>query len=268
MINHDEGKSTFMRSMKYILGSIRVLLVLFNTALQVGILLVDGWINGVSIERRFMHRRRWARTSTWLLGIRLDEHTGTISDQPALIISNHRTLLDPVIQAAYLDAYIIAKASVSKLPMISQGARLTGIIFVKRDKLKSRHAARLKSEEVLKSGQNVLVYAEGTTYATQRTGKFKIGTFGIAADLNIPVIPITIEYPEAKDFWFEGSMARQIFGQVGAWRTRAKLRIGAPIKNTEAKVLLEQIQSHIDQNLLEMQDGWSEVFTKVIPENV
>jgi len=248
--------------MKYILGSIRVVLILINTAVQVGILLVDGWINGASIERRFMHRRRWAKRSLALLGIKVDSFTGSVPNQPGLIISNHRTLLDPVIQFAYMDSYVIAKAEIANLPMISQGARLTGIIFVKREKLRSRYAARQKTEEFLKSGYNVLVYAEGTTTTDRTTGKFKIGTFAIAAEHHIPVIPVAIEYPKTKDYWFEPSMAKQIFGQIGAWSTHVKLHISEPIKNTDAEQLMTAVQDEIDQNLAKMQEGWSEIFAQ------
>jgi len=248
--------------MKYILGSIRVVLILINTAIQVGILIVDGWINGVSIERRFMHRRRWAKTSLSLLGIKVDALSGHIPTQPGLIISNHRTLLDPVIQLAYMDAFIIAKAEISKLPMISQGAKLTGIIFVKREKLKSRYAARQKTEELLQSGYNVLVYAEGTTTVSQSSGKFKIGTFAIAASNDIPVIPVAIEYPKEKDYWFVESMAKQIFGQIGAWSTHVKLHFSEPMRNTNAEELMASVQREIDKSLAQMQEGWSEIFPK------
>lgn len=246
--------------MKYLLGSLRVVLILANTAFQISRLIIDESINGISVERSFKHRRRWARSCCWLLGIRLDEVSGS-SDVPyGLIISNHRTLLDPVIQAAYLDAYIIAKAEVSDLPVISFGAKKTGIIFVKREKMRSRLAARDKTQEVLLSGSSVLVYAEGTTGTNQTTEKFKVGTFAIAAEHALPVIPVAIDYPLEKDYWFKTSMSKQIFGQIGAWSTHVKLRILPSVKGTDAKSLLQEVQTSIDNNLLEMQEGWTKIF--------
>ena len=246
--------------MKYLLGSIRVVLILINTAFQISRLVVDEWINGRTVDRSFKHRRRWARSCCWLLGIRVDEVTGSPDVPYGLVISNHRTLLDPVIQAAYLDAYIIAKAEVGNLPIISLGAKKTGIIFVKRDKLRSRIAARDKTQEVLLSGSSVLVYAEGTTGTNQTTDKFKVGTFGIAAEHDLPVIPVAIDYPQQKDYWFKTSMSKQIFGQIGAWSTHVKLRILPSIKGSEAKSLMKEVRTSIDKNLLEMQEGWTQIF--------
>ena len=235
------------------------------TLLQTSCLYMDGWINGASVERGFKHRRIWARNALFLLGIKVDAITGRLPTESGLLISNHRTLLDPIIQLAYIDAFIIAKAEVAKLPAISQGARATGIIFVKREKLKSRYAARQKTEELLNTGYNVLVYAEGTTIVTRTTGTFKIGTFAIAAANDIPIIPVAIEYPKEKDYWFEASMAKQIFGQIGSWRTRVKLHIGEPLKGSDAQHLMKTVKSEIDQNLIKMQQGWSEIFVEDKP---
>ncbi len=246
--------------MKYILGSIRVVLILANTAFQISRLICDEWIHGKTVERSFKHRRRWARSCCWFLGIKIDEVSGSPDVPYGLIISNHRTLLDPVIQAAYLDAFIIAKAEVGNLPVISLGAKKTGIIFVKREKMRSRLAARDKTQEVLLSGSSVLVYAEGTTGTNQTTDKFKVGTFAIAAEHDLPVIPVAIDYPSQKDYWFKTSMAKQIFGQIGAWSTHVKLRILPSIKGTEAKSLMQEVQTSIDNNLLEMQKGWTKIF--------
>ncbi len=253
--------------MKYIIAGIRVVLILLNTAYQVSCLAVAGWIKGKTQERSFKHRRKWAQNSCRILGIKVDERIGSIGISPALVISNHRTLLDPVIQAAFVDAFIIAKAEVGNLPIISQGAKMTGIIFVKREKMRSRLAARDKTKEILENGDNVLVYAEGTTGTNRTSNKFKVGTFSIAAELNLPVIPIAIDYPLRKDYWFETSMTKQIFGQIGSWNTHVKVRVGDPIYGSDAKQLMADVQSTIDTNLLAMQQGWSKVFDELPSSN-
>ena len=246
--------------MKPVLAGIRVVLILLNTSFQMTLLFLDSWVNGKTIERSFAHRRRWARWSMRIIGVQLEEISGSLDTSSALIISNHRTLIDPVIQAAFIDAYIIAKAEVSKLPVISKGAQMTGIIFVKRERLRSRVAAREKTKEVLLSGKNVLVYAEGTTGTDRKTEPFKPGTFSIAAEYGLPVIPVAIEYADKKDYWFDNSMKSQIIGQIGTLRTRVKLRIGEPIQLSETNELMNSAKDHIDRDLLRMQQGWSNVF--------
>ena len=246
--------------MKYILTAIRAILIILNTAFQMTWLYLDSLINGKTKERGFKHRKKWAKRCIKILGIKIEEQLGNYDVSNALFISNHRTLLDPVIQTAFLDAYIIAKAEVSKLPVISQGAQMTGIIFVKRNKLKSRLAARNTTKDLLVSGQSVLVYAEGTTGTNITSDHFKPGTFAIAAEANVPVIPISIEYPERKDYWFEDSLGKQMLQQIGVWRTKVKLRFGAPITGNDAKTLMNAVKKEIDLNLLDMQSDWSKIF--------
>lgn len=243
-----------------VLASIRGIVVLIYTAFQILFLSVDTLINGKSIRLGYKHRGIWGRNSMRIEGIRLVELTGSIDVPVALIISNHRSMLDPIIQTGLMDAHIIAKDAVSGLPFIGKGAAMTGIIFVKRDKLRSRLEARNATKEALEQGYNVLVYAEGTTGTNRTSDAFKIGTFAVAAELNIPVVPVAIEYPEKEDFWTSGGLGTQVLRQTGKWRTNAKMRIGPPIHSTDPKELMVQSKEWIDSNLTEMQKGWSKMF--------
>lgn len=252
--------------MKYILTGIRSLLVVLSTAFWMLLLAIESLFLGKTTERGYKYRRRWAKSTMFFVGIKVEEIIGKIETPNALIISNHRTLLDPVVQCAFIEANIIAKAEVGNLPVISQGAQMTGIIFVKREKLKSRLAARETTKDILMNGGKVLVYAEGTTGTNRHSDKFKPGTFTIAAEEGIPVVPVAIEYPERKDYWFQESMGKQMLGQIGRWRTRVKVRIGDPIKDDDTLILLEKTQSFIDNSLLDMQKNWSEIFLEETSE--
>lgn len=246
--------------MRGILAIFRALLVIVNTAWQILILSVMSLSRGRNTGRGYAHRRIWARNAMRILGIRLVEVQGKIDVPIALIVSNHRSLLDPVIQLAYIDAHIIAKDTVGRLPVIGKGAQMTGILLVKREKLRSRVAARNATKELLEQGTSVLVYPEGTTSINQITDTFKPGTFAIASQLKIPVIPVAIEYPSPEDFWTSGGMGAQIIRQTGKWRTQAKLRIGPPHTGSDAKVLMEDCRAWIDNNLVHMQKEWSQMF--------
>lgn len=243
-----------------ILASIRALLVVIYTAWQILLLTIESLFRGATTKVGYKHRRYWARNTMRIEGIQLVENYGEISVPVALVVSNHRSLLDPVIQAACIDAHIIAKDAVGNLPVIGKGAKMTGIVFVKREKLRSRLAARNATKELLEQGINVLVYAEGTTGINKTSDKFKPGTFAIATELEIPVIPVAIDYKKKEDFWTSGGMGAQIMRQTGKWSTKAKLRIGEPIYANDAVDLMNQTKTWIDNNLSEMQKGWSEMF--------
>ena len=243
-----------------ILAVFRAIMVVLYTAWQILLLAIESLFRGATLSVGYKHRRYWARNTMRIEGIKLVEKTGEITVPVALVVSNHRSLLDPVIQAAYIDAHIIAKDAVGNLPMIGKGARMTGIVFVKREKLRSRLAARNATKDLLEQGINVLVYAEGTTGTKKTTNGFKSGTFAIATELGLPVIPLAIEYPKVQDFWTSGGMGAQMMRQTGKWNTEAKLRIGPPLYGSDPRELMKETQNWIDSNLAEMQEGWSEMF--------
>ena len=245
--------------MKTIVAFSRSILILLNTSQLMLRLWVISLVKGESDQLGFRFRGKWADSSQRILGIKLDELTGSMSSQPALYVSNHRAMVDPLIQCSFIHAFIIAKDEVGGIPIIGKGAEMTGIVLVKRDKMSSRIATKNKTEELLRSGKNVLVYAEGTTVTSKTTGTFKAGTFAVAAELNIPVVPIAIEYQMPKDMWEDQSMRQHMVDQVGSWRTRAKVRIGSEIFNTDAKTLMAETRIWIDRNLQEMQSDWSQV---------
>lgn len=247
--------------MKYILSILRGLLLLLHTAIHMlGLAIHSFWFNGDPDELGFRYRRLWAKRALKLLGIRIDELNVMSVAQNVLYVSNHRTLTDPIVQAAVFDGYIIAKSEVGAIPIIGKGAAMTGIILVDRDKLNSRLAARNKTKELLANGKSVLVYAEGTTTTERTAGAFKIGTFKAAAELGIDVMPIAIDYRDPKDYWSESSLATQMINQVGVLRSYVKMSMGSVINNDNPKELMTQTKAWIDEELLRLQEGWTKVF--------
>ncbi len=246
---------------KYILAYTRAVLLLIHTALHMtGLFIHSLFYRGDKDIIGFRYRKLWARRACRILGIVIEEQQVQSHQGVGLYISNHRTLTDPIVQMAFFDSYVIAKSDVGSLPIIGKGAKMTGLILVDRANSKSRLWARQKTEELLKEGKSVLVYAEGTTTVEPTTGTFKIGTFKAAANHHIPVIPIAIDYRDTKDYWVAETLSEQMIGQVGAFRTYVKLRIGQPIIQSTPTELLSKSQQWIDTALLDMQKGWSRVF--------
>ncbi|MEO7906689.1 MAG: lysophospholipid acyltransferase family protein, partial [Saprospiraceae bacterium] len=123
-----------------------------------------------------------------------------------LYVSNHRSLLDPLIELGYIDTFILSKAEVANYPLLGSGARRTGVLFVERTSEESRKAAIQSIEKLFSSGSSVLIYPEGTTNGGNLTAEFRKGTIELAFRLGIPVIPVMIEYPDSSYYWTTGSL--------------------------------------------------------------
>ena len=214
---------------------------------------------GHTPERAFRLRRRWIK---WIALPTLNIKCiikGKPPVTPALYICNHRSFSDPLINSAYLDAYVIAKAEIANYPLINKGAEATGVLWVKRESIKSRSATREKLVETLLNGYNVLVYPEGTVGVTPETLKFSKGTFAEAVKHNIPVVPIALEYRDTKDLWQDTSFLQHYFRQFASWRTEVKMSFGPPMTAEGGPQLSLDVHDWINAELKEMQKGWSRV---------
>lgn len=211
-----------------VLASFRAIICFVSILIAIAIYVVTIPILGHTPKRAFKLRRSWLKFGQPLLGIKV-EYKGKPIDQAALYVSNHRTLSDPIATCLVVNAFVIAKAEVANIPILNQGAKLTGVMYVKRDSKKSRSSVRETTTEVLQSGQNVLVYPEGTTSGEVMPLPYRYGTFTEAMKHGIPIVPIAIEYKHEKDMWREGKLIPQFFRQFSHLSTQILHVIGDPI---------------------------------------
>lgn len=186
---------------------------------------------------------------------------GAPYDKTALYVANHRSFADPLVICKYLHAFVIAKAEVANYPIINKGAELTGVIWVDRNNKDSRTATREKLTETIDQGFNILVYPEGTVGTHKNTLPFRKGTFIEAAENNIPVVPIAIEFRSDKDLWIKPKFVPQYLYQFSKWKTEVKLKFGSPITNQDGELLHQEAYDWINKELNEMQKDWSYSFS-------
>jgi 1-acyl-sn-glycerol-3-phosphate acyltransferase len=167
-----------------------------------------------------------------------------------LYISNHRSFIDPVVILNHIYALPLAKAEVSSYPLIGYGARMTGVLYVVRESVDSRLDARQAIANTLMEGWSVLVYPEGTTEISKTTGLFKKGSFEIASVINVPVVPVAIEFADPADHWKEKSLWRQYVGQFGKRKSVCRIEFGDPIYSEDPDELMHTTQDWIDTRLL------------------
>ena len=203
---------------------------------------------GKALRRNMAIRKRWVKVASVILGLRA-EIDGNISSGVYLFASNHRSFADPVVALQFIYALPLAKAEVGKYPLIGYGAKITGILFVQRESLKSRMSAREAIHESLRSELSVLIYPEGTTTDQQTAHPFKGGSFEVAAELGIPVIPVAIEYEDPGDHWSNTSLLSHYLRQFGKYRSRCKIGFGEPIYAGDAKQLRLDTQKWIDEKM-------------------
>ena len=108
--------------------------------------------------------------------------------------SNHESSLDiaAVVRAVPLPLYFIVKKELRKVPVLGIYIRLADMIFVDRGNRDAALKSMQNAARLIKGGKNVIVFPEGTRSKTGELLQFRKGSFKIACDGNIGVVPIAI----------------------------------------------------------------------------
>ncbi|NND08096.1 MAG: 1-acyl-sn-glycerol-3-phosphate acyltransferase [Saprospiraceae bacterium] len=236
--------------MKHFVAYARLFFFLSTMAIGILFCMISAVFGGNFIRRNIKIRKAWIRFVAPLMGIRMKQ-TGFIPDGPCLFISNHRSFLDPVVALYYVSAWPLAKAEISRYPLIGYGTRLTGILFVNRGSMDSRRGAKHAIAQVLSRGEGVLVYAEGTTNTDAKTIELKGGSFKVAMDLGVPIIPIAIEYEDTGDHWGGSSLLTHYIKQVGKRKTACAIAFGPTIHGVDYRDSVQKTKLWMDSQLLE-----------------
>jgi 1-acyl-sn-glycerol-3-phosphate acyltransferase len=149
-------------------------------------------------DRRGYVAHRCARAWSWLIlrttGVRVTVE-GLERITPGAIyifVSNHQSIYDtPVIFASLpYQLRIIAKESLAKFPVLGWHLKRGQHLFV--DRQNPDRAGIFRRWRALVSEASLIVYAEGTRSRDGRVAKFKAGSFLLAIEAQLPIVPVAI----------------------------------------------------------------------------
>ena len=205
----------------------------------------SGWTPNLAAS----HARRWAATLVNGLDIRIKK-TGDIPDHGVLVVSNHRSYLDIVVILSHIDAAFLAKAELKSWPVFGYAAQKGNTVFVDRSNAQSRTQARQALAERISQGVCVVVFPEGTTTAGPGLLPFKNGIFHMAAEKNIPVVPVSVTYENPEAAWIGDDLFIPHF--LKTFKTsplKANLTFGPELKETKGETLKTEAHTFIDNQL-------------------
>lgn len=231
------------------LALIRLLFVVFISAYVT----IIGWFwlktKGFSRNLQQWVMGTWGRSILYMCGIKVNRNELPKTDN-YILMPNHRSYIDIFIVAALTPAAMVGKAEIAKWPFGALGVRVTNSILVDRKNQKSLLLTMKKIKESVDNGIPVILFPEGTTYKGPLTKKFKNGSFKIAAEGNIPVIPMAIEFKDVNDAWIDkDTFVGHFFRQLGKPVTYVTIRYGAPISEIDNKLLQTKTKKEIDSML-------------------
>jgi 1-acyl-sn-glycerol-3-phosphate acyltransferase len=149
-------------------------------------------------DRRGYFAHRCARGWSWLIltttGVRVRVE-GLDRIKPGtnyVFVSNHQSIYDtPVIfWSLPYQLRIIAKESLAKFPVLGWHLKRGKHLFV--DRQNPDRAGIFRRWRALVSEASLMVYAEGTRSRDGHVAKFKAGSFLLAIEAQLPVVPVAV----------------------------------------------------------------------------
>jgi 1-acyl-sn-glycerol-3-phosphate acyltransferase len=144
----------------------------------------------------FGHRcaRAWSRLILTTTGVRV-ECTGLERLDPArsyVLASNHQSIYDiPILFASLpLQLRIVSKESLGAFPFLGWHLRRTGHLLV--DRRNPGADILQKMTRLVSEAHSLIVFPEGTRSADGRVARFKKGSFLVAIDAGLPVVPVSV----------------------------------------------------------------------------
>ncbi len=111
-----------------------------------------------------------------------------------VFVSNHQGAFDIFLIFGHLGRNFkwMMKQQLRSMPFIGFACEASHHIFVDRSNPSAIMKSYEKARHTLKDGMSLVVFPEGSRSYTGRMGKFKRGAYVLADELQLPVVPLTI----------------------------------------------------------------------------
>lgn len=138
----------------------------------------------------------WSRSviRLLLLPIKVTGRENVDPKQSYVFVANHQSFLDVFAVYGWLPNNFkwLMKKEIRRVPFVGTACAVAGHIFVDRSNPRAAFQSMEKVKKELVDGISTVIFPEGTRTKTGEIGRFKQGAFKIAMDMELPVVPITL----------------------------------------------------------------------------
>ena len=126
-----------------------------------------------------------------------------------VFVANHQGPYDIFLVYGFLGRNFkwMMKKSLSRIPLVGKACLSAGHIMVDKSGPKAVQQTYEQGQRVLQGGTSLFVFPEGARTFTGHMGVFRRGAFQLADELQLPVVPVTINgsfdvLSRQQGFWF------------------------------------------------------------------
>lgn len=139
------------------------------------------------------------RGAVRILGIEVVVRGAPCRDHPLLFVANHASYLDIIVLGSLVPAAFVAKQEVAGWPGIGFLAKLGRTVFIERRARRSKDQKDAMIGRLLRLGESLILFPEGTSNDGNRILPFKSALFSVAEvprpdGRPLPVQPVSLAY--------------------------------------------------------------------------
>lgn len=185
----------------------RILYYLYQLLVAVPILLLCTLITAVSTTVGctvgnaafwgYWPAHMWGKAMCWfmLLPVRVEGREHLDEKTSYVFCANHQGSYDIFLVLGYLPHSFrwMMKQSLRQMPVIGRACEAAGHIMVDRRSAATVRRTITQARQVLQGGTSLVLFPEGARTLTGQMGPFRRGGYLLADELQLPVVPITID---------------------------------------------------------------------------
>lgn len=155
--------------------------------------------------------RWWARiiVRTLLIPVTVEGREHLERNQSYVFVANHQGAFDIFLIYGFLNRNFkwMMKHQLNKIPFVGYACRKSHQIMVDKRGVSKIKKTYDDARQILRQGCSVMVFPEGARTFTGHMGIFRKGAFALANELQMPVVPLTINgsfniMPRVRDWHF------------------------------------------------------------------
>ena len=155
--------------------------------------------------------RIWSKFFCWilLLPVKVVGEENVDKNTSYVFVANHQGAFDIFLIYGYLGRNFkwMMKKSLRNIPLVGKACESAHHIFVDNSSPRKVAETISQARETLKDGISLTVFPEGRRTETGKMGTFKKGAYLLADELQLPIVPMTIDgswevLPRTKGFNF------------------------------------------------------------------
>jgi 1-acyl-sn-glycerol-3-phosphate acyltransferase len=163
--------------------------------------------------------RAWGRGIIAVCGIKvqIEGHENLAGLKSYVLVANHQSFFDIFAAAAFMpgEPRFVAKKELLKIPIVGYAMQRGGHIIIDRE---NGGKAIRRAIEIIQSGLDVCVFAEGHRFNDNRVHEFNDGAAWLAILCKLPAVPMSISgsgvfFPRGANFVTPGLAMRMTIGK-------------------------------------------------------